>query len=465
MPGSYDLLELEADRLTKAERRACLAERQGQWTQQWIALAEAFIQMLLGGEVAELLGRPEHRWGDRTEEMEVNACCNGCGRKHRGWFRRNGSYPRSLVIEGLIIDFRVPRVRCACGGTVDVSFSVFVPYQRVSVEMAERLREAVALGLTLRQAGEMTAPANGGPLAKSTINARVLEVSRLADAFHKDGLERIPPAVLFDGLWVKVMEPTGERFVDVEGRDRPRVRRKRIGLLVAYGVDPVTGQWWVLDWERAEQEDQASWQRLLERLRQRGLVAEQGLKLIVSDGSEGLAAALGMVHLGPGVRHQLCVFHKLRNIGKAVKAALAGSREDRQRQRGEVVKEAATIYRGQDRAEITRRRDDFVAKWQGEEPEAVATLLRDFDKTTVYVEVAAEAAARGERWDVRYLRTTSALERLNRSLRRMVRQVVLFHSDLGLEVRVYLILLEAGEMLFSQRDHAMEILEEQLAAA
>ena len=455
----------KADRLTKAERRACLAERQGQWTQQWIALAEAFIQMLLGGEVAELLGRPEHRWGDRTEEMEVNACCNGCGRKHRGWFRRNGSYPRSLVIEGLIIDFRVPRVRCACGGTVDVSFSVFVPYQRVSVEMAERLREAVALGLTLRQAGEMTAPANGGPLAKSTINARVLEVSRLADAFHKDGLERIPPAVLFDGLWVKVMEPTGERFVDVEGRDRPRVRRKRIGLLVAYGVDPVTGQWWVLDWERAEQEDQASWQRLLERLRQRGLVAEQGLKLIVSDGSEGLAAALGMVHLGPGVRHQLCVFHKLRNIGKAVKAALAGSREDRQRQRGEVVKEAATIYRGQDRAEITRRRDDFVAKWQGEEPEAVATLLRDFDKTTVYVEVAAEAAARGERWDVRYLRTTSALERLNRSLRRMVRQVVLFHSDLGLEVRVYLILLEAGEMLFSQRDHAMEILEEQLAAA
>jgi len=455
----------KADRLTKAERWACLAERQGQWTQQWIALAEAFIQMLLGGEVAELLGRPEHRWGDRTEEMEVNACCNGCGRKHRGWFRRNGSYPRSLVIEGLIIDFRVPRVRCACGGTVDVSFSVFVPYQRVSVEMAERLREAVALGLTLRQAGEMTAPANGGPLAKSTINARVLEVSRLADAFHKDGLERIPPAVLFDGLWVKVMEPTGERFVDVEGRDRPRVRRKRIGLLVAYGVDPVTGQWWVLDWERAEQEDQASWQRLLERLRQRGLVAEQGLKLIVSDGSEGLAAALGMVHLGPGVRHQLCVFHKLRNIGKAVKAALAGSREDRQRQRGEVVKEAATIYRGQDRAEITRRRDDFVAKWQADEPEAVATLLRDFDKTTVYVEVAAEAAARGERWDVRYLRTTSALERLNRSLRRMVRQVVLFHSDLGLEVRVYLILLEAGEMLFSQRDHAMEILEEQLAAA
>ena len=117
----------KADRLTKAERRACLAERQGQWTQQWIALAEGFIQTLLGGEVAELLGRPEHRWGDRTEEMEVNACCNGCGRKHRGWFRRNGSYTRSLVIEGRIIDFRVPRVRGASGGPVEVGVWGVVP--------------------------------------------------------------------------------------------------------------------------------------------------------------------------------------------------------------------------------------------------------------------------------------------------------------------------------------------------
>ena len=221
----------------------------------------------------------------------------------------------------------------------------------------------------------------------------------------------------------------------------------------------------MLDWEWAQQEDRESWGRLLERLRQRGLTAERGLKLIVSDGSEGLASALEMVHLGPGVRHQLCVFHKLRNIGKAVKAALAESKEDKQRQRREVVKEAAAIYHGQNQAEITRRRDDFVAKWQAEEPEAASTLLRDFDKTTAYVEVASEAATRGAPWDVRYLRTTSALERLNRSLRRMVRSVVLFHSDLGLEVRIYLILLEAGEMLIARRDHALETLEEQLATA
>lgn len=455
----------KADRLTKVERRARLVERREQWLQRWMALAEGFVEMVLNTEVAELLGRPAHQWGDRTEQVEVNARCNGCGRNHRGWFRRNGTYPRSLVVEGLIIDFRVPRVRCGCGGGVDVSFSVFVPYQRVSSEVAERLREAVALGLNLRQAGEMTAPTNGGPLAKSTINARVREVSRLAEGFHSGALERVPSVVLVDGIWVKVMEPTGEHFVDKVGRSRPQVRRKKMGLLVAYGVDPTTGEWWVLDWERAEQEDTASWEGLLERLRQRGLTAGNGLRLIVSDGSDGLAAALEMVDLGPGVRHQLCIFHKLRNIGKAVKAILAESREEKRKQRQQVVAEAAAIYRGQDRAEIMRRRDEFGAQWQGEEPEAVATLLRNFDKTIAYLEVVAEAAARGEQWGVRYLRTTSPLERLNRSLRQMVRNVVLFHSDLGLEARVYLILLQAGEMLISQGDPWLELMEDQLAAA
>ncbi|MBI3971313.1 MAG: hypothetical protein HY332_08480 [Chloroflexi bacterium] len=117
----------KADRLTQAERRARLAERQQQWTQQWIALAKAFIPRLLNGEVPERLGRPAHQWGDRREAIEVHACCNTCRRQQRGWFRRQGTSPRRLVMEGLVIDFRVPRVRCACGGTVDVSCSVFVP--------------------------------------------------------------------------------------------------------------------------------------------------------------------------------------------------------------------------------------------------------------------------------------------------------------------------------------------------
>jgi len=464
----------KVDRLTRAERRARLLQRQEAWVAAWISLVQAFIAALLKAEVREFLGRPVGTWGDRTEQVAVGASCNACQRPWRGWFRRNGTYPRTLAIAGVVIDVRVPRVRCHCGGTVDLSFSVFAPYDRLSPEVEERLREAVALGLTLRQVGAVHAPANGGPLAKSTINARILEVREVTSAFHEGSLPQIPAVVLLDGLWVRLFEPTSETFVDATGRERVRVRRKKVGLLVAYGVNPTTGEWWVLDWERAEQEDQGNWQRLIERLRQRGLTAENGLTLLVSDGSEGLQAALAWVDLGAGVKHQRCVFHKLRNVAQAVLGlgATCGeipegkeAKDAKRQRRREVIQDAAAIYRGADRGEILRRRDAFVTKWQATEAGAVATLVRDFEQTIVFVDVQATAARRGEHWDARYLRTTSALERLNRTLRRMVQQVMMFHSDTAMEVRVYLTLLQAGAILIPTGQNWSEVLEQEFVAA
>ncbi len=422
------------DRLSKTERRAREQQRRASWVAEWIAVATGFIEGLLQEDVARLLGRPAGKWGERKDGVEVDAECNQCHRKWCGWFRRNGTYTRTLTIDGIVLDLAAPRLRCHCGGVVDFSFSVFAPYERISAEVEERLREGVALGLTLRQVGQMTAPANGGPLAKSTINKRVMEVAKLVGAFRQGQLERVPAVLLVDGLWVTIMTATEETFTDKRGQIRKRMRRRKIVLLVALGVDPEAGEWWVVDWERAEQENQACWERLLERLRQRGLTAEKGLRLIVSDGGEGLAAALGLVDFGPGVKHQRCVFHKLSNIGKAVKGVLAQgqvpnskeAREAKQQRRKEVIQEAAAIYRGADRAEILKRRDEFVARWQESEPGAVATLLRDFDQTLVYLEVQDAAAGQGKVWEARYLRTTSLLERLNRTIREMADRVVLF---------------------------------------
>jgi len=463
----------KVDRLTRAERRAQQQERRQAWVESWTSAAKVFVEAVLNEDVERLLGRQVGKWGDRQEEVEVRAQCNKCQRKWRGWFRRNGTYPRTLMLEGIVIGLDVPRLRCHCGGVVDFSFSVFAPYERISAELDERLREGVALGLALRQVGEMTAPTNGGPLAKSTINKRVLEVAKLVGAFRQGPVEHVPAVLLVDGLWVKLVVATEETYTDKRGQVRKRLRRQRIVLLVALGVDPKSGQWWVVDWERATQEDQAGWERLLERLRQRGVTAQQGLRLIVSDGGEGLAAALGLVDLGPGVKHQRCAFHKLRNIGKAVKGVLAvgqapnslEAREARRKRREEVLKEAAAIYQETDRAKVEERRDKFVAKWQESEPEAVATLLRDFDQTLVYLEVQAAAAEQGEEWDARYLRTTSLLERLNRTLREMADRLVLLHSPDGLDARAYLLLLQAGGILVARGDDWREILEEALAAA
>lgn len=173
------------------------------------------------------------------------------------------------------------------------------------------------------------------------------------------------------------------------------------------------------------------------------------------------------------MKHQLCVFHRLRNIGKAMKGLRTASadakgkeeaKEARQARRRAVVSEAAAIYRGEDRTEIVRRRDAFVATWQEEEPEAVATLLREFERTIAYVDVQETVAKRGKPWEAKYLRTTSRLERLNRTLRRMVRQVVLFHGEAGLDARVYLTLMQAGKLRIAHGAKWSDVIEDALAA-
>lgn len=213
---------------------------------------------------------------------------------------------------------------------------------------------------------------------------------------------------------------------------------------MAYGIDPQTGEKRLLDWEQGSGEDQASWQRLLERLERRGLRAEKGLKLFIHDGSLGLEAAFAMVDFGPGVRRQRCVFHKLRNVVDAVKGEEGMSRKERRERRKEVLKAAANVYAGTDRAEIEARLASFDSVWGEREPEAVLTLKRGFAATLVYLDALAEAIKAGEHWEVRYLRTTSPLERVNRALRQKFRQVVIFHSEIGLQAAIQLVIAHRG---------------------
>ena len=215
-------------------------------------------------------------------------------------------------------------------------------------------------------------------------------------------------------------------------------------MLVAYGIDPVSGQRWLLDWERGREEDEESWRRLLERLEERGLEAERGLKLFVHDGSAGLEKAFELVYFGEGVERQRCIFHKLRNVVRDVAGEEGMSRKELRQRRNEVVQDAAEVYRGQDEREVRQRLAEFRAKWQDKEPEAVATLERGFDATITYLSVLAKAQARGEIWRVECVRATSALERVQRHFRQKARQVVVFHSDQGVKAAIQLVIAHHG---------------------
>ena len=403
------------------------------------AVRRAFEQALRD-EVTALLGRAKSERRDRDDPTVVEAWCNKCKTQYRYRFYRDGTYERSVLSLGTWVVIKVPRLSCDCGGVVDFEYVHLEPYNRFWFDLEERGRELAGLCVSLRDSVEVLAWRNGQPISIASLNARVNEATKLAEAFHKGWFKRVPGVVMLDGIWLKVLIPTDEGYVDQRGRHRKRYKRRKFPLLVAYGVDPVGGERWVLDWERGEDEDEASWQRLLERLLERGLHAERGLAMFVHDGSAGLEQAFELVYFGEGVERQRCIFHKLRNVRRDVVGDEGMSKKDRQQRRRQVLEDAAQVYKGEDEAEIRQRLLGFRAKWGLKEPTAVATLERDFDRTLVYLRVAERARRRGEQWKLECLRTTSPLERIQRHFRQKARQVVISHSWDGVEAAIQLVI-------------------------
>jgi hypothetical protein len=429
-----------------------------------IALVIQVVGQALLDEVTALLGRAKSERRDPLDWTRVEARCYRCGSQHRRDFFRAGFYLRSLLTLSAWGRVRVPRVSCRCGGMVDFEFVHLVPYGRLWFDLGERARELAAMCVSLRDGVRVLSWQSGQPVCIATLNSLVNEAADLARAFHTGVLHRVPAVVMLDGVWLKVLEPTGERFIDKRGRERDRLKKRKFPLLVAYGVDPVSGERWVLDWQKGKEEDLESWRALLMRLRDRGLSERRGLKLFVHDGGAGLGKALELVAFGDGVQHQRCIFHKLQNVKRDVVGDEGMGRKERSWRRKELLSDAARVYRGRDEAEIHQRLEGFRAKWQDKESKAVETLLRDFESTLAYLDVQESARRRGEDYRVECLRATSALERVQRHFRQKARQVVIFHSDRGVDAAIQLVIAR-----HHLADHSTsfwsDLLEEALLAA
>jgi transposase-like protein len=151
-------------------------------------------------------------------------------------------------------------------------------------------------------------------------------------------------------------------------------------LLVALGFWS-DGKREVLDWEVAEGQDKASWQRLLTRLRERGVWPENGLQAVIRDGCGELGKALALVY-GGSILEQGCIFHKLDNVADKCREELKG--EEKKEERNKLMEQARGIYDAQSAAEARVRLAAFAHRWQAQAPKTVATLARDFEQTIAY---------------------------------------------------------------------------------
>lgn len=327
----------------------------------------------------------------------------------------------------------MPRLECKlCQGTVHMEYQTIKSRQRLWDDLGEEVRALYGLGLSLREIKVQEERQGQAGLGLRSLNQFVHKMGEVAASWQEREWSSSPPVMLLDAIWVKVMKPTGQRQVDKLGRQRPVKEGGRVPVLVALGVWPQEGKKVILDWETGQGsgEDAESWLRLLTRLESHGVNGRNGLRLIVHDGGSGLCVALDEVHFA--ARQQRCVFHKLRNILDSVLVPEEYNRKEAGQLKKKILKEASTIWQAKQKATAQRRQAKFVERWQKEQPKVTAAIQRDFEDTIAFYDVTKEAKQNGQKWSPTWLRTTSLLERVNRTYRRKLRSAVILHSLVGL---------------------------------
>ncbi len=393
------------------------------------------VQQDIYAQADAAVGRPNGARRNRKDHSEGDACCNKCGTRIKSRFSRKGFYPRSLGTLMGMLKLRVPRIRCRCGGDVRIIFWCFLPYERRFVDVNERILLYSALCLSVREI-RTALEWQGQELSVTTICREIRSVAELSEkAFGR--LERVPPVVQLDGIFLKEARETGELFRDKRGRERKRKQVARKALVVAWGIYPDTGERVLLGWEEGDTEDRETCLKLLKRLSELGICRKNGLRLFIHDGGGGFTAAFEEITFGQ-VEHQRCIFHKMANVLDAVKGEKGATVQEKRERRVQVMMDLIKVWQGKTEEEVRASAEGFAAAWREREPEAVAKLSNEFGSTLSYLRVQAEVAAQGSEWEARYLRTTSSLERTNRRIREKARKATVFQTSEGLRANIYL---------------------------
>ncbi len=311
---------------------------------------------------------------------------------------RNGHYYRRLTpTYGTISDLEIPRSR-------DGGFrpSVVDRYQQRMPQVNELIRKVFLGGVSTRQVGAVLASVLGETVSASTVSAVTKTLDRAVAAFHHRPLPDASRYLFLDAISLRVKTPDGTR--------------RRL-VLVAYGIT-TTGQRELLDYRLVRQENQGTWEAFLTTLACRGLTGQQ-LQLITTDGHRGLHAALDLVY--PHVPRQACWVHVLRNVAQHLRV------RDRER----CLHLARRIYQARDRAAAERALQQWVRAWRRVAPKAVACMLRDWEALLAFFQTP------GRDW--RRVRTTNAIERVFREIRRRTRPMTCFTNTASCERIVFAI--------------------------
>jgi len=300
---------------------------------------------------------------------------------------RNGYRTRDFeTVYGPLESVKIPRARCS-----SFTSRIIPRFERRQGRIARLISRIFLLGLSTRDVKKISKHIYGKTYSPG-----------LVSRFNKELGEALT-------LWQErpIEKEIAYLFLDAVNLPIRRDKTSKEALLCAVGVTD-TGEKEFLDFMLGGKECQVSWEKLLLRLKRRGL-SEEKLKLVIVDGNPGLLAALRTSL--PTVPVQRCTVHKLRNISNHCPRAIQAS----------VVADAKRIIYATSKKEALEEFKAWKERYKNLAPKAVLCLEKDLDDVLRFM-------------DFRYkiwasVRTTNLIERVFREFRRRIRAMDTFPTE------------------------------------
>ena len=223
-------------------------------------------------------------------------------------------------------------------------------------------------------------------LISSVTDAVVEEVK----AWQNRPLDALYPILYLDALQVKV-------------RDGAHIRNKAIYLAIGVnlsGIKEVLGLW------VAQAEGAKFWLQIVTELKNRGVA---DIFIACVDGLKGFPEAIETVF--PQAQVQLCIVHLVRHSLNYVGW----------KQRKEVAADLQTIYRAATREEAELRLSEFAEQWDSQFPTISRSWRSNWERVVPFFAYPAEIR--------KVIYTTNAIESVNMSLRKIIKNRGSFPTD------------------------------------
>jgi len=236
------------------------------------------------------------------------------------------------------------------------------------------------------------------PALISSVTDAVIEEVK---AWQNRSLDALYPILYLDALQVKV-------------RDGVHVRSKAIYLAIGInlqGTKEVLGLW------VAQTEGAKFWLQVVTELKNRGV---SDIFIACVDGLKGFPEAIETVF--PDAQVQLCIVHLVRSSLNYVGW----------KQRKEVAADLQQIYRAATREEAEQRLEEFAGKWDSQFPTIARSWRLNWERVVPFFAYPAEIR--------RVIYTTNAIESVNMSLRKIIKNRGSFPTDEAAVKLLYLAL-------------------------